>query len=67
MALPVAHSPSTDYIGTVSMASQGEIAAVEVYTSNEPVMAKEIEYKGMLLVSKVNSRNMFSDIGSGVV
>ena len=47
------------------MASQGEIAAVEVYTTNEPVMAKEIEYKGMLLVSKVKSSNMFSNIGSG--
>jgi uncharacterized protein YbjQ (UPF0145 family) len=46
------------------MASQGEIAAVEVYTSNEPAMAREIEYKGMLLVSKVKSRNMFSDIKS---
>ena len=49
------------------MASQIEIAAVEVYTSNKPAMAREIEYKGMLLVSKVKSRNMFSDIGSGVV
>ena len=47
------------------MASQGEVAAVEVYTTNEPVMAKSIEYKGMLLASKVKSRNMFSDIGSG--
>eukprot|EP00092_Neocalanus_flemingeri_P007931 GFUD01008558.1.p1 GENE.GFUD01008558.1~~GFUD01008558.1.p1 ORF type:complete len:115 (-),score=39.03 GFUD01008558.1:204-548(-) len=47
------------------MASQGEVAAVEVYTTNEPVMAKQMEYKGMLLASKVKSRNMFSDIGSG--
>ena len=47
------------------MASQAEVSAVEVYTSNEPVMAKNMEYKGMLLVSKVKSRNMFSDIGSG--
>merc|ERR1712192_45583 len=61
-----AHSCSTDYRGKVRMASQGEIAAVEVYTTNEPVMAKQIEYKGMLLVSKVKSRNMFSDIGSGL-
>jgi len=47
------------------MASQGEVAAVEVYTTNEPVMVKNMEYKGMLLASKVKSRNMFSDIGSG--
>merc|ERR1712117_495768 len=45
------------------MASQGEIAAVEVYTTNEPCMAKDVQYKGMILVSK--SRSMFSDIGSG--
>merc|ERR1711915_111612 len=49
-----------------SMASQGEVSAVEVYTTNEPVMAKNMEYKGLLLVSKVKSRNMFSDIGSGL-
>jgi len=47
------------------MASQGEIAAVEVYTTNEPCMAKDVQYKGMILVSKNKSRNMFSDIGSG--
>ena len=47
------------------MASQAEVSAVEIYTSMEPVMAKHIEYKGMLLASKVKSRNMFSDIGSG--
>ena len=47
------------------MASQGEIAAVEVYTTNDPAMAKTVTYKGMLIVSKVKSRNMFSDIGSG--
>ena len=46
------------------MASQRETAAVEVYTSNKPAMAREIEYKGMLLVSKVKSRNMFSDMKS---
>ena len=49
------------------MASQGEVAAVEVYTTNEPVMVKNMEYKGMLLASKVKSRNMFSDIGSGSI
>ena len=46
------------------MASQREIAALEVYTSNEPAMAKEIQYKGKLLDSKVKSRNMFSDMKS---
>merc|ERR1711913_46014 len=50
---------------STAMASQGEISAVEVYTTNEPVMAKQIHYKGMILVSKNKSRNMFSDIGSG--
>ena len=47
------------------MASNTEISAVEIYTSMEPVMAKDMEYKGILLASKVKSRNMFSDIGSG--
>ena len=46
------------------MASQGEVAAVEVYTTNEPSMAKDVQYKGMILVSKNKSRNMFSDIKS---
>ena len=64
VSILIAPSQSTQ---SQRMASQGEIAAVEVYTSNEPAMAKEIEYKGMLLVSKVKSRNMFSDIGSGNV
>ena len=48
-----------------TMASQGDIAAVEVYTTDKPAMAVNILYKGMVLVSKVKSRNMFSDIGSG--
>merc|ERR1712202_67520 len=58
--------PSTgpEFLQSTIMASQGEIAAVEVYTTNEPAMAKQVEYKGMLLASKVKSRNMFSDIGS---
>merc|ERR1712112_528351 len=38
---------------------------VEVYTTNEPCMAKDVQYKGMILVSKNKGRNMFSDIGSG--
>merc|ERR1712083_467186 len=50
---------------STAMASQGEISAMEVYTTNEPVMARQIHYKGMILVSKNKSRNMFSDIGSG--
>merc|ERR1712002_767186 len=50
---------------STTMASQGDIAAVEVYTTNEPVMAKQIQYKGMILLNKTKSRNMFSDIGSG--
>ena len=47
------------------MASQAQIQAVEVYTTNEPCMSKSLEYKGLVLASKVKSRNMFSDIGSG--
>ena len=47
------------------MASQAHIEAVEVYTTNEPCMASTIEYKGLVMSSKVKSRNMFSDIGSG--
>ena len=47
------------------MASQAAIEAVEVYTTNEPCMAQTLEYKGLVMASKVKSRNMFSDIGSG--
>jgi len=47
------------------MASQASIEAVEVYTTNEPCMAKSMEYKGLVMASKVKSRNMFSDISSG--
>merc|ERR1712033_44436 len=43
----------------------GKMDGVEVYTTNTPCMAKDVQYKGMILVSKVKSRNMFSDIGSG--
>merc|ERR1712215_57027 len=51
---------------SLDMASQGAIAAVEMYTTDLPPMAKEVAYKGMLIVSKVKSRNIFSDIGSGL-
>jgi len=47
------------------MASHGEIAAVEVYTTNLPCMAKDVQYKGMILVSKNKSRNMLSENGLG--
>merc|ERR1712038_1508939 len=47
------------------MASQAQIQAVEVYTTNEPCMSKSLQYKGLVLASKNKSRNMFSDIGSG--
>ena len=47
------------------MASEGAIASVETYTTMEVVGAATQEYKGMLVVSKVKSRNMFSDISSG--
>merc|ERR1712062_433594 len=39
---------------------------VETYTSLAPVGALTQEYKGLLVVSKVKSRNVFSDIGSGL-
>ena len=39
--------------------------SVEVYTVNEPCGATSMQYKGLVIVSKVKSRNMFSDIGSG--
>ena len=38
-----------------------------MYTTNEPCMAKTTEYKGLGMVSKVKTRNMFSDIKVGVV
>ena len=47
------------------MASQAQVQAVEVYTVNEPCMVKAMEYKGLVLASKVKSRNVFSDIGAG--
>ena len=47
------------------MAKQVDIDAVEVYTTNNPCMARTQEYKGLVIASKVKSRNMFSDIGSG--
>ena len=37
---------------------------VEVYTTNEPCMTKSLEYRGLVMASKVKSRNIFSDISS---
>ena len=39
------------------------MAGVELYTTNEPCMAKDVQYKGMILVSK--NKYTFGDIGSG--
>ena len=39
--------------------------SVEVYTTNTPCMAANQVYKGLVMASKVKSRNAFSDIGSG--
>jgi len=47
-------------------APEGVVAKVETYTTMEPVGSVKMEYKGMLVVSKVKTRNMFSDIGSGL-
>merc|ERR1719290_372520 len=47
------------------MAHQGQAAAVELFTTETPCMNKTMEYKGLVIASKVKSRNMFSDIGSG--
>merc|ERR1712241_1004464 len=52
-------------MGSSVMASQAQVQAVEVYTTNEPCMMKAMEYKGLVLASKVKSRNVFSDIGAG--
>ena len=49
------------------MHRNNKMDGVEVYTTNTPCMAKDVQYKGMILVSKNKSRNMFSDIGSGAV
>ena len=43
------------------MASKAQIEAVEVYTTTEPCMSKSLQYKGLVLVSKVERRNVFSD------
>merc|ERR1712173_520451 len=52
-------------MGSSVMASQAQVQAVEVYTTNEPCMVKSMEYKGLVLASKVKSRNVLSDIGAG--
>merc|ERR1712223_1530750 len=39
---------------------------VQVYTTNTPCGAVTQEYKGLVMASKVKSRNAFSDIGSGL-
>merc|ERR1711936_145525 len=41
-------------------------SAVETYTTLAPCGAVSQEYKGLIVVSKAKSRNMFSDIGSGL-
>merc|ERR1711997_4787 len=51
-------------MGIVQQATNG-MSEVETYTSLAPVGALTQEYKGLLVVSKVKSRNVFSDIGSG--
>merc|ERR1712110_238889 len=40
--------------------------AVQVYTTNTPCGAVTQEYKGLVMASKVKSRNAFSDIGNGL-
>ena len=42
------------------MASLGD--GVEVYTSDGPCNAATTQYRGLVMVSKVKSRNAFSDI-----
>ena len=42
------------------MASMGD--GVEVYTSEGPCGAASTQYRGLVMVSKVKSRNAFSDI-----
>merc|ERR1711962_1290406 len=43
-----------------------KMGEVETYTSLAPVGAVTQGYRGLLVVSKVKSRNVFSDIGSGL-
>merc|ERR1712025_1157634 len=49
------------------MASKSQqLDRIEVYTSDQPCMAQNMQYRGLVVVSKVKSRNVFSDIGSGL-
>ena len=41
-----------------------KVRGVEVYTTMEPCMSQTVEYRGLVVASKVKSRNIFSDIGS---
>merc|ERR1711971_1386094 len=39
--------------------------SVELYTTDFALEAQGASYKGLIIVNKVKSRNMFSDIGAG--
>jgi len=39
---------------------------VELYTTDFALEAQGASYKGLIIVNKVKSRNMFSDIGAGL-
>merc|ERR1712165_363611 len=45
------------------MAKSGQ---VEFYTTDFALEAQGASYKGLIIVNKVKSRNMFSDIGAGL-
>merc|ERR1712059_22233 len=55
-----------EYNHRSNMAAEGLISAVETYTTDSPVGAVTQEFKGLLVVSKVKTRNVMSDIGSGL-
>ena len=39
---------------------------VQMYTTMEPLGAKNVTYKGLICVNKVRTRNFFQDIGTGL-
>eukprot|EP00088_Acartia_fossae_P007401 TRINITY_DN13474_c0_g1_i1.p1 TRINITY_DN13474_c0_g1~~TRINITY_DN13474_c0_g1_i1.p1 ORF type:complete len:121 (+),score=17.24 TRINITY_DN13474_c0_g1_i1:30-365(+) len=41
------------------------VSQIEVFTYGESDLTRVTGYKGLIIVSKCKSRNMFSDIGSG--
>merc|ERR1711915_647350 len=53
-------------MGTGRGTEEKDKMTIEIYTSMEPLNAKLVEYKGLVIVSQVKSRNIVSDIGAGL-